>query len=308
MKYVRKNWLKIVSTQLFLGVAAFFVFHIFFPSHSENSTIVKKKVELEQEPAVPLERPINYSLVALQDTMLWLESLQPGDTLSALMVINRVDRRNLLRLDSLLFPDTIGVGIDMYSPFPKTVDSLKSVHKIIFVSHFAQAFAVYENGRQIKWGPVNLGTKYRPTPVGLFATNWKAKRTTSTIDPSWILDWYFNISNFEGIGMHEYALPGYPASHGCVRMYGDDANWVYHWADQWIIEDSKIAVYGTPVVIFGEYPYELGKPWFKLAEDNEYTKISPAAMMKETKQFLPTILERQTKRDSVELPKLPSSV
>lgn len=276
-------------------------------SYAEKASPVQKAEKIV-EVQIPVVRPVNYQLVATADTSEWLKLLPEGDTLQAILVVNRVDRRNLLRLDTLLLPDTIGVGIEMYSPFPKTVDSLKNVRKIIFVSHGVQAFAVYENGEQIKWGPVNLGTKHRPTPVGLFATNWKAKRTTSTINSAWILDWYFNIANFDGIGMHEYALPGYPASHGCIRMYRDDAFWVYHWADQWIIEDSKIAVYGTPVVIFGEYPYGQPKPWWRLAEDNKAMEISPAALMNETNQFLPTILERQIKRDSVELPKSPASV
>lgn len=257
---------------------------------------------------IPPPFVIGYRLIATKDTINWLKSLPQGDTLQAILVVNRVDRVNLLQLDSILFPDTIGDGIGMYSPFPKRVDSLQNVHKIMFISQFAQAFAVYENGKQIKWGPVNLGSKYHPTPVGLFATNWKSKRTTSTVDPSWIMNWYFNIANFDGIGMHEYALPGYPTSHGCIRMFRDDAYWLYHWADQWIIENDQIALYGTPVVIFGEYPYEKGKPWLNLPANNEAINISELSLVGELMDFLPTILEPQAKRDSINLHKTQRSV
>ena len=29
-----------------------------------------------------------------------------------------------------------------------------------------------------------------------------------------------DVARFDGIGMHEGFLPGYPASHGCIRMPG----------------------------------------------------------------------------------------
>jgi lipoprotein-anchoring transpeptidase ErfK/SrfK len=41
-----------------------------------------------------------------------------------------------------------------------------------------------------------------------------------------------------GIGMHEGFLPGYPASHGCVRMPGHMAATFYH----------NVAI-GTPVTV-----------------------------------------------------------
>ena len=43
-----------------------------------------------------------------------------------------------------------------------------------------------------------------------------------------------------GIAMHEYSsVPGYPASHGCVRLPAGDAERVY-----------RFARYGTPVFVF----------------------------------------------------------
>lgn len=46
-----------------------------------------------------------------------------------------------------------------------------------------------------------------------------------------------------GIGMHAGYLPGYPASHGCVRMPEENA-----------IAFFKAVSVGTPVIVFGSIP------------------------------------------------------
>src|SRR5690606_41381418 len=61
-----------------------------------------------------------------------------------------------------------------------------------------QAFAVYEKGVLMKWGPSNMGKKATQTPRGLFFTNWKGRRVRSTVDEEWILNWNFNIHNTGG--------------------------------------------------------------------------------------------------------------
>jgi len=302
MEY-KKNKISWQFTYHFLLGLMLFSFFQCASSNPEKVSVIKEEIQIEEVVIIP-PPPVTYHLVSTKDSMDWLKSLKAGDTLSALMYVNRIDGWRLKHLDTLVFPDSIGTGTGMYSPFPANVDELQSINKIMFVSYYAQAFAVYEKGERIKWGPVSMGKKYTPTPIGLFATNWKSKRTTSTVNPSWILDWYFNLHNHEGIGMHQYALPGYPGSHGCVRLFKDDANWLYHWADQWVIENSKVAVHGTPVLIFGEYPYDEGKPWLKLTEDMTAIEITPDILSAEMEEFLPTIMERQAKRDSVELVRL----
>lgn len=297
MKYTLKNWFRILSIQLVLGVVAFFVFRC-FPANVEPIVIKPVAPEQKQEIILPIERAVNYTLIATADTSEWLANLKPGDTLTALMVLNRADGWKLKHMDTLVFPDTIGKDIAMYSPFPKTVTELQSITKIVLVSHYAQVFAVYENGERIKWGPVSLGSKFKPTPTGLFAVNWKSKKTRSTINSSWVVEWYCNIDNHEGIGMHQYELPGYPASHGCVRMYRDDANWLYHWTDQWAIEEGQVSLHGTPVVIFGEYPHGERRPWLSLEENNEAVKITQDELSQVLEEYLPTILERQAKREN----------
>ncbi len=242
---------------------------------------------------------LNYHLIATADTITWLQSLLPSDTLNAILVLNRIDQDNFYRTDTLVFPDTFRSGIDQYCPFPLRLDDLLNVRKIILVSYYAQAFAVYENGDRIKWGPTSMGKESTPTPKGLFAVNWKSKRTISTVDSTWIMEWYFNLDNFRGVSVHQYALPGYPASHSCVRLYEEDAIWLYDWIDQWQLVEDEISGYGTPVLIFGDYPFGERKPWLNMAEKNTVLDISPADLSVLLKEFLPTVLERQKQRDSL---------
>src|SRR6185436_9183186 len=123
--------------------------------------------------------------------------------------------------------------------------------------------AAYDSGRLVRWGPTSTGKRATPTPAGLFFANWKAKQTRSTENDEWILNWYFNFDNARGVSFHEYAMPGYPASHACVRLLAEDAKWIYDWADQWKVSRNGRGVirWGTPVVVFDDYDYKAPPPW-----------------------------------------------
>ena len=75
--------------------------------------------------------------------------------------------------------------------------------------------------------------------------------------------WYFNIENRRGISLHAYELPGYPASHACVRFLDRDAKWLYDWGEEWQLDASGRTVLrnGTPVLIAGEYNFAAPPPW-----------------------------------------------
>jgi hypothetical protein len=89
---------------------------------------------------------------------------------------------------------------------------------------------------------------------------------SSTVDPDWFMRWYFNFRNHEGLAFHEYALPGYPASHGCIRLLQRDATWLYQWGEGWTLRpDGRVEVPGTPVIIIGPYDFNAAPPWRSLA-------------------------------------------
>jgi len=258
---------------------------------TENKTT--KKVVEYKEPA----SAVSYQF---QKTKEWLKANEADSTkMNVVYAINRTDKANLKKLDSIVIPADFSGDLVYYLPFPLHISSLEEVSKIILFSYPTQTFAAYENGELVRTGPTNMGRKKDPTPTGLFFTNWKAEKTTSTFNDEWELKWNFNIENKLGVGFHQYELPGYPASHSCLRLLEKDAKYLYKFADEWILKDKEnVKVKGTPVVVFGNYDFDGPKPWLQLASDPKALKISEGDIETDTKPFLKEILENQNLRES----------
>jgi lipoprotein-anchoring transpeptidase ErfK/SrfK len=184
--------------------------------------------------------------------------------LAVLEKLNRADVAHLPRLPQLVIPDG-WVDELQYSPFPPLYPGAVDIPKILVVDLAAQAFAAYEKGRLIRWGPVSSGRQAHPTPTGLFHLNWRARGRYSTEDPRWYMEWYINFHNARGLALHRYAMPGYPASHACVRLLERDAIWMYDWGQGWTLDArGEIAVQGTPLIITGQYAFGAPPPWRSL--------------------------------------------
>ncbi len=224
------------------------------------------------------------------------DSFEGTEHLELLSAINRVDEIHLKRLDSFLVPDKYVDSLADYLPFPKIAAFLAPVNKIIFFSYPTQAFAAYENGKLVQTGPVSMGKKSTKTPEGLFFCNWKSKETRSTVDKSWILKWNFNISNYGGVGFHQYAMPGYPASHSCLRLWDHQAEFLYHWAEQWKLNGKELLAKGTPVIVYGAYPFGEPRPWFALAGDGKALDISVEDLKAVVSPYMDEIRKEQDNR------------
>jgi hypothetical protein len=223
-----------------------------------------------------------------------------------ILALNRLDERFIRKPDSIVVPDTIINDKLLHSPFPKHIALLESVKKILLVDQRIQAFAAYESGNLVYWGPTSTGKKSTPTPNGLFHTNWKSKKTISTDNPEWILKWYFNLENFRGVSLHQYELPGYPASHACVRLLEEDAFWIYNWAEQWILtkDEEFIIAFGTPVIIYGEFDFKGIKPWLLVTTKPEKAKVSEDELNEIINNHILTILTRQEERERILNPQM----
>jgi hypothetical protein len=190
--------------------------------------------------------------------------------IDVLEMLNRRDRGHLLRADpptpGLLVPLTWSEDPLAYSPFPPTWPAAEPFPKAIVVHQAMQAFGAYEKGRLVRWGPVSTGRKETPTPDGSFNLTWRARSRRSTDNEDWLLEWYFNFVNERGVSFHLFDLPGYPASHACVRLLLRDAQWLYGWGEQWRLDDSRrnVTTRGTPVLILGTYPFGAPSAWLSL--------------------------------------------
>ena len=220
------------------------------------------------------------------------------------LAVNRTDSAHFAKMDSVIIPVDLTGDLVFYLPFPLKVSYLRDIKKIIFFSYASQTFATYENGLLTYTGPTNMGSKKNPTPTGLFFTNWKAEETISTFNDEWELRWNFNIQNKEGIGWHQYELPGYPASHSCLRLLETDAKHLYKWADQWELQnDEKVKVKGTPVIVFGSYNFDAPKPWLQLLANPKALDITEDEIQQLTTPHLSNILAEQKKRDAMAVAK-----
>ncbi|MEO5892141.1 MAG: L,D-transpeptidase [Ferruginibacter sp.] len=216
-----------------------------------------------------------------------------------LLAVNRIDSAHFMQLDSALIPTDLSGDLEYYLPFPFSVPAISDIKKVIFFSYPAQAFGAYENGELIYAGPTNMGRKKDPTPTGLFYTNWKAEQTTSTFNDEWDLHWNFNIENKLGVGWHQYAMPGYPSSHSCLRLQEWDARYLYGWADQWVLDKKdNIQLKGTPVIVFGSYLFDAPKPWLQLGTDPRALSISPKELKSISAPYLASIRTWQNRRNA----------
>ena len=218
-----------------------------------------------------------------------------------ILALNRLDIKNKWRADTLMIPSVIDSSLMAYSPFPYQLDVLKDVNKFVTFSYPIQAYAVYSNGKLEKWGPTSMGKKAAQTKTGLMFANWKKELATSTVNSSWKLPYNFNIHNTLGIGWHQYELPGYPASHSCLRLLMDDAKWMYNYADTWILNKggATVRANGTPVIVFGDYAWGQKKPWKSLSENAKATDISVQQMNEIIQPHIEKILQEQKNRETV---------
>lgn len=224
-----------------------------------------------------------------------------GKALYTILALNRLDKANIGRADTLVVPAKIEDDFLRYSPFPGHVTSLENVKKFVFFSYPIQAFGVYEYGNLIKWGPTSMGKKATPTKKGLMFANWKKEVAISTVSDEWKLRWNVNIANFDGIGWHQYSMPGYPASHSCLRMLEEDAKWMYGWVDTWVLNKGgqSTRAKGTPVIVYGDYPWGQRRPWKKLLDSPDANNMSEDAMNKIIEPQLAQIMKEQDNRDAV---------
>lgn len=86
----------------------------------------------------------------------------------------------------------------------------------VVVSLSGQKAELYRDGQVVDMTKVSTGRKGFATPAGTFVITDKHKSWTSTIYH--VAMPFFMRLNCGSIGLHAGNIPGYPASHGCIRL------------------------------------------------------------------------------------------
>ncbi len=97
---------------------------------------------------------------------------------------------------------------------------------VVIVSIPAQELYVYRNGIRIGRATVSTGAKGHETPTGIFTVIQKKVDHESSIYKGAKMPFMQKLT-WDGIALHAGKLPGYPASHGCVRLSEDFAEKLY---------------------------------------------------------------------------------
>ena len=120
----------------------------------------------------------------------------------------------------------------------------------IIISITDQRISLYDNGALIARSSVSTGVQGHPTPLGVFSVISKQRWHRSNIYSAAPMPYMQRIT-WSGIALHAGVLPGYPASHGCIRLTNDFAIRLWHLTKQ-----------GTRVIIAHNdvRPIEITKP------------------------------------------------
>jgi hypothetical protein len=100
----------------------------------------------------------------------------------------------------------------------QSIDSRTAGDPIMaIVSLRSQRITIYDANGWILRAPVSSGQKERETPAGIFSVLQKDAEHYSNLYQDGYMP-HMQRLTWSGIALHGGSLPGYPASHGCVRM------------------------------------------------------------------------------------------
>jgi L,D-transpeptidase catalytic domain len=158
-------------------------------------------------------------------------------------IIRRINRMNITLRQGMIIavPKNIDrLTIYDVSPFPRYIES--EGEKTIYVSQKQLAWGAYdEHGELLWWGPLSSGSGHCKgidgtctTPSGSFRVIRKQDiDCVSTAFPmrsdgeSGGAQMPYCMHFFRGFALHgSDTVPGYRASHGCVRLFIEDARWL----------------------------------------------------------------------------------
>jgi len=205
--------------------------------------------------------------------------------------LNRKELRFMRIGSSLVIPDTVLPDLKAYSLFPQFYPGAVKIPKLIMVSNRFMCYGCYEYGKLVRFAACNPGKERTPSYPGRYSFNWKERYHRSSIDSDWVMPFTWNFHIDAGSAFHQFDMPGYPASHSCIRQFAEDAEWLFYWG-RGIQRDSNkkyIPLSGTPVIIIDYYNFnkDMGRLWTKLSSNKDSLLKLPREPMTVDEALIP---------------------
>ncbi len=151
---------------------------------------------------------------------------------------------------------------------------------VIIVSLPEQLMHIYRNGLEIGVCTVSTGKPGNATPTGVFTILQKREEYYSNLYANAPMP-YMQRLTWSGIAIHAGQLPGYPASHGCVRIPHSFSKILF-----------TVTQHGTPVIIADQTtaPRDVLQPGIllpQMADAKARAAAAAAAALKKKKLLQP---------------------
>jgi hypothetical protein len=118
--------------------------------------------------------------------------------------------------------------------FPDVVSpQFRGKVRFTIIDIFSQHLACYEDDRLVRICNISTAKNGYPDFIGAWKIWKKSKDAVSSVwkdDKGNLFKMPYAVAIGGGYWIHQGTLPGYPASHGCVRMSMANARWYYNWA------------------------------------------------------------------------------
>lgn len=171
-----------------------------------------------------------------------------GDTWRALFpdernreIVQRINRTNLAlsRHDVIAVPKQRD-DLRYLEHAPFALERNTNGQRMVIVDLSDQAFAAYgRDGKLLHWGPIAAGKRcnYNPqncrTPLGSYTINTQMPRSHESsvypLETNGGAPMPYAMHYLRGFALHgSPTVPGRHASHGCVRLFVEDAKWLNH--------------------------------------------------------------------------------
>lgn len=195
------------------------------------------------------------------------------DAFRAITTLNRKEFGYIRVGDTIIVPDVVVGDLRAYSVFPSRYPGADTLPKLVIVSNAMQSYACYEYGHLVRFAACNTGTESKPTLPGRYSMNWKERLRISSLNDNWKLPYTWNFHLYAGNAFHQFAMPGRPVSHSCVRQFMTDAEWLFNWGAPGRYDSTGHVEQftGTPVIIIDVFDFsrKKGGPWLELASNRD---------------------------------------